>query len=336
MNPASTRWNASAFLSWMRTLGHGRKFPGWVRYVLGPALTIAAIAGLALVIDWHTFFRTLQHASPGLILVATLLMVVDRLIMSWKWQMLLAPIGARISFLENWRIYSASQAAAHLLPLDVAADGLRAAWVARHGSSISAVAATIVVERALGILVSVGLSAVAALCLGVGLLKLGVGTAAAIGVGCALLLGLVLLTPARRILLRSVMRRRRLRRFVTTLRRLSRDGETLSAVSALTLLRQVVVVLANCVIAVGLGLHIDPLVFAGAFLVALFLARLPGSLGGLGVFDVALTSLLVVFGISPAAAFACALTGRVLALLALVPGLCLLPFAGRRYGVSPA
>ena len=132
------------------------------------------------------------------------------------------------------------------------------------------------------------------------------------------------------------MRRRRLRRFVTTLRRLSRDGETLSAVSALTLLRQVVVVLANCVIAVGLGLHIDPLVFAGAFLVALFLARLPGSLGGLGVFDVALTSLLVVFGISPAAAFACALTGRVLALLALVPGLCLLPFAGRRYGVSPA
>jgi uncharacterized membrane protein YbhN (UPF0104 family) len=304
--------------------------------LVGPVLTVAAVVGLALVIDWHTFLHTLQRASPGFILAAGLLMVLDRLVMSWKWQLLLGPVGARISFLENWRIYSASQAAAHLMPLDVAADGLRAAWVARQGSRLSTVAATIVVERGIGVVVSIALSALASFCLGVGLLKLAPGEILAILAAGALCLGLVLSPAVRRPVLRRVWRRRRLRRFVTTLRRLGRDRETLSAVSALTLLRQLIVVVANCLIAMGLGLPIDPLVFAGAFLVALLLARLPGSLGGLGVFDVALTSLLVVFGVAPAAAVACALTGRVLAVVALLPGLCLLPFAPRRYGTSPA
>ena len=54
----------------------------------------------------------------------------------------------------------------------------------------------------------------------------------------------------------------------------------MSAASALTVLRQIVVTFANCLLAIGLGLPVDPLVFGAAFLAALLIARLPGSLGG--------------------------------------------------------
>ena len=100
-------------------------------------------------------------------------MVADRLIVSWRWQLLLAPVGARISFLDNLGIYSGSQAAAHVLPLDVVADALRASWVARRGPALGTVAATIVVERMLSVMVSSGLSLLAVLFLGLDFLNPG-------------------------------------------------------------------------------------------------------------------------------------------------------------------
>ncbi len=289
---------------------------------------MAALVGLAFVVDWHAFFRILRHAEPALVVLAGLAMVVDRLIVSWRWQLLLAPVGVRISFLDNWRIYSGSQAAAHVLPLDVVADALRASWVARRGPALGSVAATIVVERLLSVLVSGALSLLAVLFLGLHLLGPGLGHIATLLTLGVLAVATVSLPPSRRMLIGWLWRRRRLRRFLAMTRRLSRDREALSAASALTVLRQIVVTLANCLLAVGLGLPVDPLVFAAAFLAALLIARLPGSLGGLGVFEVALAALLAGYGVSPAEALAVALLGRVLAILALAPGLGLLAFSG--------
>ncbi|MDX6751758.1 lysylphosphatidylglycerol synthase transmembrane domain-containing protein [Geminicoccaceae bacterium 1502E] len=294
--------------------------------------TLAALAVLWWLVDWQTFAATLRSASPLWLLAALVTMIADRILMSVKWQILLVASGARIPFLANLRIYTAAQLAAFVMPLEIAADGLRVLWVSRLGRRASAVSASIVVERGVALLVSMAFSAVAALALALQLVEADLALAASFVLAGMLALPLLHVAARRSGLLRPLLRRlaaSRLRRPMVMLRRILSGRKALVRATLLTAMRQLVVVAANCMLAWAVGLPVHPLLFATAFLCALLIARIPISYGGLGVFETSLAMLLTPFGVPPSATVATALAGRVLTILSLLPGASL-PGAARR------
>lgn len=298
--------------------------------------TAAALALLWWLVDWAAFARTLRDASPLWIAAALVTMIGDRLLMSVKWQVLLVAAGVRIPYLANLRIYTTAQLAAFVMPLELAADGLRVLWVKRLNRSPSAVGASIVVERGVSVLVSLALSAAAALLLAARLLEADLALLAGAVLAAMAALPLAWLAVRRAGLLVPALRRlaaSRLRRPLVMLRRILKGRRALRRVTVLTVLRQLVVVAANCMLAHAVGLPVDPLLYGTAFLCALLVARIPVSFGGLGVFEAALAALLAPFGVPASASVATAVAGRVLTILSLLPGAGipggLLPRAGR-------
>lgn len=304
-----------------------RRFPatrGW----LPIAGAVAAVLALVLLVDWAEVGRMLARSSPGLVILAALLLVADRVLMSAKWQMLLRALDVRLGLLENWRIYSTAAAAAHLAPLSVAADALRVLWLQRHGAPPAAVGASIVLERGMAVLVSAVLSGLALAGLFVAVLGLEIlfwPMLVAIAATPPTLLVVACRDRLAEALGRLVHRvlGRRLASFRAALGELVQDRPMLGRVMALTVLRQLLVVVANLVLARAVGLPVEPLVFAAAYLAALLVARLPLSVEGIGLFEGALAVILGTFGVTTAATVAYALLGRALTMAALLPGVLL-------------
>ena len=64
------------------------------------AFTVLAIGLIAWLVDWTRFDDLVRAADPRLLLLAAFLFAADRLLMSYKWKLLIDAQGTRVPLLE--------------------------------------------------------------------------------------------------------------------------------------------------------------------------------------------------------------------------------------------
>lgn len=268
---------------------------------------------------------------PHLLALALIVMTLDRLLMAYKWILLLESRGLSLPLYEGFKIYCAAMMWGMFLPVTVGADALRGYLVSRTGLDGYEVAASIIVERMVGF--------VAALLFGLlGMLIMsaagavderfdpvwwmgGLVTAAAV---CAVLLSFSerLFDGAWRLVPRRVRDSRvaaRFRDFHAVYRAYGAERRALAAFFALTMLEQTFAIFATFVLAHALGVDVALWFLAAAVPLSMLIARLPIAFDGLGVYEGVFVLLLGLGGIAPVEALSVALAGRVVQILAWAP-----------------
>lgn len=291
-------------------------------------VSLILLGAVVAFVDVQEVYRTLRSADLLLLGGALGISLVDRLLMAGKWFPLLRVQLPDIRAGRAVRAYFAAGIAGLFLPSH-SGDVLRSVGIGHDHDSIVEVGVSIVVERLLG-LISTGI---------VVLVVLWVALSASIPMGILLpwalaCVGLSLLVT---VLPFSGYVRRRFKRMLNRFggggwtRLIGRFGEayqmyrghswTLFIVGFLSLVQQFVPVLMFWVGARALHLNLSLVSIFVAVPLTFFIARLPISVGGLGIVEGGLTYLLGLFGAEASQAVSLALTGRVVRLFTLLPGL---------------
>src|SRR6185503_14550972 len=127
--------------------GCSQSMKNWLRI----SITVLACALLIIyVVDVRAVLQTLLRCDPVWALVALGVFTLDRVLMSYKWGLLLTIRGYRVSLTERLMVYCSSMMWGLALPSTVGADGIRILLVRRFGVRVDDALATILVERGLG------------------------------------------------------------------------------------------------------------------------------------------------------------------------------------------
>lgn len=273
----------------------------------------------------------LANAAPHFLVLALLVMTFDRLLMTFKWVLLLDARGAGLPLYRGFKIYCAAMMWGMFLPTTVGADALRAYLTSRQGLDGYEVTASIVVERMIGF--------VGALLFGlVGMLILsGAGAVDerfdpvwwAGGAMLAAAVALVLLSfsaqafeamlriaPTR---LRESRVAQRFRDFHAIYRAYGEERRTLGVFFMLTMLEQGLTVVGVWLLALGLDVDVPLWYVAAAVPLSMLIARLPIAFDGLGVFEGVFVLIMGLAGVGAAEALSIALAGRVVQIVAWAP-----------------
>ena len=299
----------------------------WLRIALSIALVVLLFT---YVVDAREVVRILQRLDPGYLLLAVVVLTLDRVLMTFKWILLLRAQGYRLPLLQGGTIYCSSMVWGLALPTTVGADAIRAVMVTRRGFNGTDVVTSIVIERMVGFVLALALGLVSlAILRSIGVLDARFDHA--LYVGIAMLLGVTALLVAalnEKLVAKVVARLPRavrdskvmhyLDRFAVAYRSLGRRG-TITQFSMLTVVEQVFAVIFPWTLALAMGVPVDLLLLLGVLPISTLVSRLPVSFDGLGVFEAVFIGLMVLAGIDAEAALAIAISGRVIQLLAFLP-----------------
>jgi uncharacterized membrane protein YbhN (UPF0104 family) len=256
----------------------------------------------------------------------------DRVLMIAKWAPLLWVHAPDVPLLRMARAYLAAGLTNYLLPSTIGSDALRAVALGRPQGRSLEIAASIAAERLFGM---IGHGVVAMLALWIALrTALPVSTAVsvalallAIAVGAAILP----LVPAVRRQGERLWRedwltvpRSWLAKVFTAYTDYARYPGRLAAVGALTGVEVFFPFICHLYLARALGIDVSASVLLVAVSVSGLLARLPLSIAGLGVQELALASVLASYGIPAAQGAALGLAGRTIDVLMALPGVLVL------------
>src|SRR5690606_35563999 len=124
----------------------------WLRIVV--TLLLCALR-LIYVADVRLVAQTLARSDPFWTVVALLAFLLDRVIMSYKWGLLLAIRGYSVTLIQKLMVYCSALMWGLALPSTVGADGIRVILVRRFGVRLDDALATILVERGIGFVAAV-------------------------------------------------------------------------------------------------------------------------------------------------------------------------------------
>lgn len=116
----------------------------------------AAVTGLILTlllrqIDGGAALRAMLHASPKALALVGALVLLDRVVMIWRWVLLLRATDAAIPTLMAARIFLVSSFVGSFLPAGVGGDAARAYALGRQTTQRGAAVASVVTDRVLGV-----------------------------------------------------------------------------------------------------------------------------------------------------------------------------------------
>jgi uncharacterized protein (TIRG00374 family) len=286
-------------------------------------ITASLLAFILTLVDLQDVARLVSSANTPLLLAALFVALADRLLMVAKWYPLLRIQNVSVSFTRATRAYLASGVAHYFLPASVGADVLRATVLGRAGRFIIEVGASIVAERALGLVASALmslLSLIIAVRMGLPVELIFPWALFAVFAGVV-----ILVVPLNQRVLHTVRNARILRRMGRLRSYVERFADTytiyrshvgvLVVIGWLTVLEQLFPIAILWLLGQALGLSVGLLAAIVAVPLTTFVVRLPISLGGLGVGEGALVYLLGLFGISPTEALTLALSTRLVEVL---------------------
>jgi len=292
------------------------------------ALRLGVSLGLlALVFLWvdlgallHRFGQTELWGLAAVLVLLTL----GRLLMAYKWWLLLHARALPVSLWGAIRAYYIASLAGLVLPMTVGADAVRV-LAAPRAAGRSELIASVVLERGLG----AGSQAILAV-LALGLLARHAGLIRdelwwAVG---GTVLAVVVLVPLSFVLAgwgsrwldREGISGRVLGPLLAAYAAYRAHQPLLWGFFALTLLEGFFPVAIHFVAARGLGLELPFLLFLATVPIVFLVARLPVSLGGIGVVESAFVYLASRLGVLPADAFAVALLAEAALVVSLLPG----------------
>ena len=267
-------------------------------------------------------------ARLGWIAAAVALVLVDRALMAHRWIALLVALspGSRPPLSEVLRVFFVSTFIGSFVP-SVAGDVYRAYSLSRLRVSGAEAAASVIMDRVLGVLSIVIVGAVAA----VGLAREGVdrgvllALAAASG-GCAIAAAAVFseraASAAQAVIVRVPQARLRQAggRLVDAVRRYARHRGTLLGVLATSIAVQIIRVLQAWCLGSALGIAAPLAVYFVAIPVILLVMLLPVTINGLGTGQMAFEALFGRAGVPAPEAFALSILFIALGLVGNLPG----------------
>jgi uncharacterized protein (TIRG00374 family) len=300
----------------------------WLRVLVTVGLLVLIIRATG---DLGSIGGQILELSPVAIVLALVLNTLNRALMAYKWIRLLASRRQFLALGRAIKIYCSSTIWGLLLPATVGADAVRATCTVREGLPTSEVIASIGIERILGG-IATPLLAVGALVL---LLASGQFdprltpiwwiSIVTIVVGMAALL---ISFDGRFHQLLHFQLMGRLQRFKLfqllekahgALRAYRSAHGELAVFFVLTLLENFFPIFITWIIAAGLGIPVSLLHVAAAVPLAYLVARIPFSIGGIGVYETMFVLILSTAGISLEQSIAIALLARVLQIASWLP-----------------
>lgn len=275
--------------------------------------------------------RQMSELSLGAIVVVLLLNTLNRALMTYKWLRLLAYRDCHMRLVRGIQIYCASTIWGLFLPATVGADTVRATCTVREGISARETIASIAIERLVGALAT-PLLAVAGLLLiqlsgnfdprlePIWWVSLGVIAAS---------LALLVVTFQEgfyQFLHHRLMGRFQRFKVFELLEKSHESFRTyraapgvLSKFFLLTLIENSFPTVVTWVIALGLGLSVPFIIVAAAVPLAYLVARVPFSIGGIGVYESVFVLVMAAGGVPVNESLAIAVLARLLGILAWVP-----------------
>ncbi len=290
------------------------------------AVSAGLLALLFAFVDRVELGRRLAAVDPALLGLIVGLVTADRLLMAWKWWLLVRGREAAVSLWAAIRAYYVASFAGWFLPMTVGADAVRIAALAGEGRT-PGLLASVVLERAVGALAQAVLALIA---LGA-LLALGLGARigpaerwAVGGVAAAAFLAFPFSFPAAAWAARRLGApsgwRRGLRAFGEAYASYASSAGLVAAFFGLTLLEGGFPVAYHYVAGRALGLDPGWTFYIATVPIVFLVARLPVSLGGLGVLEVSFVYLATLLGMGRTEAFSIAVLAEALVLVSLIPG----------------
>jgi hypothetical protein len=277
-------------------------------------------------VDRAELVRRLGGADPAWVLGIVGLVTADRLLMAWKWWLLVRGREAAVSLWAAVRTYYLASFAGFFLPMTLGADAVRVAALAGEGRTAGLVA-SVVLERALGALAQGVLALVA-----VGaLVALGLGATIgprerwmAAGVLVAAFLAFPLSFPLAG---RAAGRLQAVGGWRGTLRALAAAYAGYAEAAGLVLVFFGLTLLEGCIPVVyhymagrALGLDLGFSLFVATVPLVFLVARLPVSLGGIGVLETSFVYLAGLLGLGRTEALSIALLAEAVVVVSLSPG----------------
>jgi uncharacterized protein (TIRG00374 family) len=312
----------------------------WLRF----GVLAAVLVTIALFIDPREIGRALAGVSPAALVVATLILVLDRVMMGLKWQHLIWGAGGRLRLRDAVGIYFQSKFVTLAFPASFGGEVLRGVLGVRAGLPGHLVVASMVLERVIAAVSSTTLAAV-------GLAYLFLTTdktprPSALLVALAALIAITIAAAALNRRFHAVVARP-VRRYLPE--RVFRFFDRLSAAASsyrdrlgvlaanlvLNIGEHLLQMLALLVLARGLGVTLGVVQFLAATAIIMLVRRGAGMLEGWGLAESGLVMLYNLSGVPAAQSAALALTLWATSLCASLPGAFLLPRAAIRRRRSP-
>ncbi|MFN2471661.1 MAG: lysylphosphatidylglycerol synthase transmembrane domain-containing protein [Gaiellaceae bacterium] len=314
-----------------------------LRLALTVLVTGACVAYLAWKIDLSHTGDVLADANPGLFALAAAIMVVTTVPMAWRWQLLLAVKGVREPLSWLTRTYFVAYSANQVLPTSLGGDAVRVVETARrHPGRAGLITGTVVLDRALGGIATVGLAAIGFV-LALGRYDIGayLWMEAAFVTGAGVLGFLAFSARARRSLawlaplLDRVRLERSLRAVYEGIHSYRSEGRLLLALALATLALQAVRILPVWLVAraVDIDLSVRPFYVMGPVL--FFVLLFPFTINGFAVREAFFVSFLGQLGVAAEPAFAAGFLFFLVTVVMALPGLGILLWEGARGAPRP-
>lgn len=285
------------------------------------AITVGLLTVLVFVVaDPRALVSMIAGARLGPMAAAVLLSAGDRVVMAYKWWLLLHARGVAVSLWTAVRSYFASSLVGLVLPVTVGADAVRI--LALRDAGMLEVTASILIERGLGVIAMASVGLVSCLLLANTLTQFAVESltlwlVVVVAAGITLFVG-SLLAADRWAAGRSAAPSR-LHKAVEAYGRYRRHPAVLSVFYGLSVGESLLSAVIAYVVAIGLGITVPMYVLIATVPIAMASARLPISLGGFGVQEASFVYLAGLVGVPSTDALSIMLVSDVAMLVALAP-----------------
>lgn len=267
-------------------------------------LTLCLLGFILYKVNWRDLFDSLALIRTELIVMWFLLVVINVVLSSLKWMMLLTPFEARLSLLDAVRLYFITIFFNNFLPGSIGGDGYRGYQVYKSEGSISAAYFPIFMERVSGLMVLVLLGGIAGSLLYVHqrdfvsliIALSGFGaTAAIMGFFCLAIYSKKILS------LKFFSNKKRIHALAGKLSRniliYKKYPKVILWTGFFTLLFYFLLFYARFLLLIATDGYVSFVVVVGVIMVSNVLAMLPVSLNGYGILDFSFIGLLSYYGV---------------------------------------
>lgn len=139
------------------------KFSERTKLILKILFSFGVLYFLFSKLDWTQVAKLLLNTNPILFSLPILVMVADRILMAWKWRMLLSVVSRAPTLFEAIRVYYVSTFQGVAVPLGgLGPDLIRFAHLRSSGISSHSVAISIIMERFIGLIATIIMTLLAA------------------------------------------------------------------------------------------------------------------------------------------------------------------------------
>lgn len=295
----------------------------WTRYAISAAL----LAIVVWVADWHAIWNELRAVDTRWVAVVAGFALLDRVVLTYRWELLLVIRGVRLGFWRLFRVQLAANFLGSFLPSSLGVDAIRIAALLRSGLPATEVIATTLVDRASIVVATLLFGSATILALAGTRLPGDLSWVVLVTTGVAMAVCIAALQP-------------RVRRWATAAlvpRLPLRVRERVTEIARATLAYRHEPVRLLWVAAVTLGLLLVRLLFAKALTLACgvdvpftdlllvipilwILVMLPITVGGIGLQDAGYVGLMGLLGVPAAVAVSMSIIEHVVSRLVSLPG----------------